>query len=152
MICIFIAVSIVFIYLIIEIIKHKQIPSSVSNTFYLGGKWWFTGVISLAAFLVAAGFFSVYTGPFQFLGFLMCAGLLFVAAAPHFKEEFEGKVHVGGAITFGVASQLIAIICGSPWLACAWLAFPFYMKKSTRTFWVEITCIITFVIAMLLVA
>lgn len=152
MICIFIAVTIMLVYILIEIIKHKQIPQSISDTFYLGGKYWFTAVLSIAAFLAMAGLFMVYTGSFQFLGFLVGTGLLFVATAPHFREGLEGKVHVAGALTFGIASQAFAVVCGSPWLALPWILFPMYMKKRTRTFWAEMTCIVTFVIAIVLIA
>lgn len=152
MICIFIAVAILLVYITVEIIKYKQIPQSISNTFYLGGKYWFTAVLSVFAFLVMAGTFTIYTGTFQFLVFLIGAGLLFVAAAPQFKEELEGKVHIGGAVVACVSSQAFAMICCSPWLALPWLLFPIYMKKRTRTFWAEVTCLVTYLASIVLIA
>ena len=67
-------------------------------------------------FLVCATLIPVTSELYQFTAFLTGAGLLFVGAAPHFKDEFEKKIHFGGAFIFGLASQIWASLYCSPWL------------------------------------
>lgn len=146
----YIALSIVLIYLIISFIRFKQIPESISNTFYLGNKWWFSAVMIILGFLITTSLLNVTSEYYQCFAFFTGAGLLFVGAAPHFKEDLEGKVHTGGAIIFGIASQVWASIYFTPWLLLTWLTVPIWFKTKQRTFWAEILCIINIIIAYLL--
>lgn len=146
----YILISIITIYLLFSIIKYKQIPGSISDTFYLGNKWWFTITMFILGFLVCVTLIPITTEAFQFTAFLTSAGLLFVGAAPHFKNDFEAKVHFSGAFIFGLASQFWANIYYSPWLLLTWtLLIPLWNTKQ-RTFWIELICIINIILAYLL--
>ena len=146
----YIALSIISLYLAYIFIRYRQIPVSISDTFYLGANWLFTAVMWIIGFTTAASLINITSETYQFLPFLIGAGLLFVGAAPHFKEDLEGKVHTGGAIVFGIASQVWASIYFTPWLLLTWLTVPIWFKTKQRTFWAEILCIINIIIAYLL--
>ena len=76
------------------------IPRSLSDTFYLLGKkgWIFQVVLGLFGALLMPTWIDLSSDNTEFLAFLSCAGLLFVAAAPCFKMELEGKVHYTSAV------------------------------------------------------
>lgn len=146
----YILISIITIYLLFSIIKYKQIPESISDTFYLGNKWWFTITMFILGFLVCATLIPITTEAFQFMAFLTGAGLLFVGAAPHFKDDFEAQVHFSGATIFGLVSQFWASIYCSPWLLLTWVILVPLWNTKQRTFWVELICIINIILAYLL--
>lgn len=90
------------------------IPESLSATYYtLGKHGW---VFQMLMFLLGVMLFVVWHGlgdeRHLFLVFLACASLLFVAAAPAFKLELEGKVHYGSAIVCCVCAVLWQILEG----------------------------------------
>ena len=65
-------------------------------------------------FLVCSTLIPITSEMYQFTTFLIGAGLLFVGAAPHFKDKSEKKIHFGGALIFGLASQIWASLYYSP--------------------------------------
>lgn len=152
-ILIMVGVIILAIYLTIIMVKEKCVPPSISDTFYLCGKWWFTFVMWTECILMCIGLISSTCDSWQFLAFLSGAGLGFVGAAPHFKEDLEHTVHFAGAYTFAIASQLWAFIVVSPWLLITWaFALALILKfKKQATFIAEIACVLNIAIAMLLI-
>lgn len=146
----YILISIITIYLLFSIIKYKQIPESISDTFYLGNKQWFTFTMFVLGFLVCSTLIPITSEMYQFTAFLIGAGLLFVGAAPHFKDVSEKKIHFGGALIFGLASQIWASLYCSPWLLLTWLFLIPLWKTKQRTFWIELICIINIILAYLI--
>ena len=146
----YIALIIVFIYLLINIIKYKQIPESISDTFYLGSSWLFTLVMIIMGFLVTASLLPITIIEYQCFAFFTGAGLLFVGAAPYFKDEFQSKVHYGGAFIFALSSQVWSAIYYTPWILLLWILSIFIWKTKQRIFWLEMLCIINLTIAYLL--
>ena len=146
----YVLISIITIYLLFSIIKYKQIPESISDTFYLGNKWWFTFTMFVLGFLICAILIPITSEMYQFTIFLTGAGLLFVGAAPHFKDKSEKKVHFGGAFIFGLASQIWSSLYCSPWLLLTWLFLIPLWKTKQKTFWIELICIINIILAYML--
>ena len=72
-------------------------------------------------FLICSTLIPITPEMYQFTAFLIGAGLLFVGAAPHFKDKSEKKIHFGGALVFGLTSQIWASLYYSPWLLLTWL-------------------------------
>lgn len=74
-------------------------PESISATYYMLGKrgWIFQTVMILVGFLLMPAWISIAKEQHIFLAFLSCASLMFVAAAPAFRLELEGKVHYASA-------------------------------------------------------
>ena len=76
------------------------IPESLSATYYsLGEYGWIFQVLMLGigGFLLPV-WLSAADESYQFLVFLACASLCFVAVTPCFKLELQGKVHYSAAI------------------------------------------------------
>lgn len=93
---------------------RNEIPVSLSATYYTLGenKWVFQawlGVVVATLFPVWA---QLGNENHQCLAFLACASLLFVAAAPAFKLELEGKVHYTSAVVCCVCAVLWQILDG----------------------------------------
>ena len=73
----------------------------ISEYAYKGDAWQFSLSIGLPAALLMPWMIERAPENFQFLGFLAPAALLFVAAAPHYKDE-DSKVHKWAAIMAAV--------------------------------------------------
>lgn len=95
------------------------VPASLSETYYLlknlnRPRWLFTAGLALAALLLVPAWVEASTANSQFLAFLSCAALLFVAFAPAFGEPVTGKVHAGATV-----------VCALSGLAWCCVAFPY---------------------------
>ncbi len=116
------------------------VPTSISETYYLrfGSKWLFSGVLVTAAALAVAPLLNHTPESYQFLAFFIVAGILFIAASPAFKDELEGKVHVGSAIVLGVSAVVwLSMTIGVPWLSILGLVAGLINLKNV-VFWVEL--------------
>lgn len=130
--------GIVVAYIMFAIL-HIGLPPSISETFYrLNRKWLFSIVLGVAASLAVAPLLNHTPEDFQFLGFFIVAGILFIAASPAFKDELEGKVHVGSAIVLGVSAVVwLSMTIGVPWLSILGLVAGLINLKNV-VFWVEL--------------
>lgn len=143
---------IVLTYVFIMIIKTKSIPSSISETYYLGGGNWFSIVMVVASFLMTSGMLNLTEDDnWQFLSFLTGGSLLFVGLAPQFHQEFVKNVHYAGAITLLTGSQIWIMIFSSPYVLLTWLLSIFWLKSSKKLFWVEMTCIINLLLSLIFI-
>lgn len=99
-------------YLCYTVWVGKGIPDSLSATYYLLGDkgWLFQVVVSCAAFMLLPTWMDK---GYEFLPFLSCGGLLFVASSPSFRIQLEGKVHYISAIICGMCSVLWIFLMGS---------------------------------------
>lgn len=102
------------------IYKYKKIPVSLSETAYLLGgpdmgnkKYIFT---LYCVFAIACIIPTLFTLPENliFLGFLICAGLLFAGVSPMFKDGMDKKVHYISAILSFIAFVVLMCIV-LPW-------------------------------------
>lgn len=143
----YIALGILVVYLTYIFYKFKCIPNSISDTFYLGANWLFTVVIGAIGFTTTAALLNVTPELYQFIAFLTGVGLVFVSAAPHFKERTEGVVHFSGALLFAISSQIWALLFFSPWVLLTWVFIIPVIKSRSATFWAEIICIVNLTIA-----
>lgn len=100
------------------------IPESLSATYYLLGKqgWLFSVYMSVVSVALYVIWFPLCEPSYQCLPFLSCGSLLFVAAAPAFRLELEGKVHYGSAIVCCVCAVLWQILEGL-WDVTLWFAW-----------------------------
>lgn len=92
-------IILISVYLLGCIIKFG-IPESLSETYYSLGKrgWIFQALMLGIGGSLLPVWLSVAEEPYQFLVFLSCASLCFVASAPCFKLELQGRVHYSAAI------------------------------------------------------
>ena len=103
---------------------HREIPESLSATYYdLGNHGWMFQVVMLAmGVLLFPVWVSVSECGHEWMAFVACASLLFVAAAPAFKLELQGKVHYGSAIVCCVCVVLWQVLEGL-WDVTLWFAW-----------------------------
>ena len=129
---------VIAVYLICYV-SHCGVPASISATYYnTQHKWLLPVVLGISVATARVPLFDLTPDYWRFLVFLLVAGIMFVAAAPAFKQEFESKVHAVAAIIAGVSSiAWLIIISGIPWLVIAGTlsALVFWKQK---TFWLEV--------------
>lgn len=129
------------------------IPKSISETYYLLGKhgWLFQVTLFSVAFLVVPTLIERSSEGTRFLAFLACMGLAFVAAAPLFKRELDGKVHYisaamccGGLVLWQVfnASWVVPLICFVAVL-------PPMLFGGKRMWWLEIATIVSAYVSLI---
>ena len=141
-----ISFAIIFSYLAFVILKFG-IPYSISDTYYLLGKHGLLFQLALAAtaFTAMPMLIDNSSENTKFLAFLACSGLLFVAAAPLFKLELEGKVHYTSAVICCVCLVLWQVFNTSwivPLVAFALVLIPMLMDRKF-TWWLEIATIVS---------
>lgn len=102
----------------------KGVPESLSATYYTLGRygWVFQVMMAILGVMLFTVWFPLCDASLQCLAFLSCASLLFVAAAPAFRLELEGKVHYGSAIVCCVCAVLWQVLEGL-WDVTLWFVF-----------------------------
>lgn len=143
LVVLFLTLAVIVIYLIYCL--KTGIPESLSSTYYKISK---PRAFQLTMFIVGLGLLCVWVSfseEFtQFLAFLSCAGVLFVGAAPSFKQELEGRIHYSSAIICCVCAVLWQIIEGL-WDVTLWFAWMGLMLSLTDRnkwcFWLELSVI-----------
>lgn len=142
----------ILIYVIYWLNKSINIPESISSTYYLLDNmgWVFQIILFLLAFLLMPIWLLLSNPSNQFLVFITCAGILFIASAPNFKIKFEGKIHYIAACTCGAASILWQIMEGmyNNILLSIFICFVLYLKYKSWFFWVEISIILSLLISL----
>ena len=106
------------IYIVYNLISLYTfgVPGSLSATYYLwndvkkGASYAFCVCLGLMVALLLPSWLELSEGsPWQFLSFLTCGSLLFVAAAPNFKSlGIESTVHT--------VSAIFSAVCGLCWV------------------------------------
>lgn len=129
---------IITIYLAVYVLS-RGVPSSISATYYqTEARWLFPTVITLSGVLAWIPMLNYTPENFQFLAFLTCGAIVFVAASPAFKDEFVGKIHAGAASVLGLSAVTWCIIvAGVPYLAIAGLIIGLLRRKQF-VFWLEV--------------
>lgn len=150
---VFISFIVLFAYLGITFIKYG-IPNYISEGFYANKcKWAFSVTMVLVSGLLFPAMLDFGNEGFGFLAFISVACIFILAAEPHFKSSWEGKIHNTAAIIAGVCSQLWCFLhCWQSslivWLFLA-LVFAFgykYAKQKEKPlktlkmgYWIEVT-------------
>lgn len=120
----------------------RGVPVSLSVTYYELGRygWVFQLVMCLVCFCLPPVWLSVSEDYLQWMCFLACGGLLFVAAAPCFKLPLEGAVHYGSAAVCGVCAVLWQV-CMGLWDVTLWFGVVGLMlslqQKDKWCWWLE---------------
>lgn len=103
------------------IFRYKKIPISLSETAYLLGgpemgnkKYFFTLYCTIIAVCILPYLLTILPENILFLGFLMCAGLIFAGMSPMFREGLDKKVHYVSAI-ISFLSFIILLIINASW-------------------------------------
>lgn len=147
----YLAVAIILAYLGVTIIKFREIPISISDTYYMwkgvNKDWmftfvmWIVGVLILIYWVTRAEFYHC-----QFLPFVSVSGMVFVGGACMFKETLTKEVHytsagvwAGSAVAFFVANGMyVPMIVGLMFGFTGWML----NKRDNFTFWAEMACVV----------
>lgn len=135
------------------------VPTSLSDTYYLyeskkqGLGWlftgfmWFLGFTMTPAWIVISEMRGVWMSYFTFLAFIAAACILFVGAAPKFRDRYniERDVHMWGAkICAACALLWCFIVCWNIWyVPLVAIAIPAIAATATKswnncyTYWLE---------------
>jgi len=145
------AVAIILGYLMMTVIKFREIPVSISDTYYMwkGVKkdWLFTfvmwavGLMILVYWVSRAEFYRC-----QFLSFVSVSGMCFVGGACMFKETLTKAVHYtsagiwasGAVLFFLINSMYVPMIVGLMFGFAGWML----NKRENHTFWAEMACVV----------
>lgn len=140
---------VISVYLV-SYVCHCGLPTSVSSTYYnTHHKWLLPVVLGVSIATAIVPFFDLTPDYWRFLVFLIVAGIMFIAAAPAFRQEFEGKVHTGAAITAGVSAVAwLAILSGFPWIAIAGVIGAVIDWKH-KVFWIEVCILLNLYVALI---
>lgn len=116
-------------------VKRNGIPYSISDTYYsLEHKVWFGFSMIGTAVLLMPDILELTPESYQFLTFLICAGLCFVGAAPNFKVGMDRPIHIIATFIAALGSQVwIALTC--PYLLLVWLAWFLYIGVRIKQVW-----------------
>ena len=135
------AAIILAVYLVIAFAVNG-VPDSISETYYTLSPIGFQVMMIVVAILTVIGLLEITDGRwYQFLGFFIGAGLLFVGAAPRFKS-YERQVHFGGASVTMISALVLSCLYFSPWILSIWLLCPLRVYKS-KLLWTELLCLLT---------
>lgn len=118
LICVTLSCAIMTLYLTAYIL-NVGFPTSISETYYhTEAKWLFPTCTATAGALALVPLLDITPDSYQFVAFLIVAAILFVAAAPAFREELTRGVHSGAAIILGVSALAWLILTsGVPYIA-----------------------------------
>ena len=143
--------SIIFLLLdvLLASVEKKSLVTCVSECWY-HIKWTHYALLALAALMMLPPMLDCTPYNWQFLAFIACASLVFVATAPSYLEKFEGRVHsisailcAACAITWAAAVVPVALI------GCALLIVAAFDKKH-RLLWLELSAFATAYIGVIL--
>lgn len=158
MILVLLSFLIIAIYTGVMIQREKEVPYSISATYYsLKNKFWFGTCMIGASLLLLPSALDVSTEDSQFLVFLSVVGMAVLGVSPNFKTE-QKTPHVIGACMSLIFSQ-IWVGCNAWYWLLLWAVFIVYvivsMKKNWNgnfivsfinrkpMFWVEIVSLLT---------
>lgn len=132
---ILLSLVVILTYVGVMIYKTKEIPYSISDTYYsLEHKLWFGFTMTATAFLLTPAILSATPESYQFTSFLMCGALLFVGVAPNFKAGMDRPVHIVATTIAALNSQIwVALTC--PCLLLAWIAWALYVGIRLKQVW-----------------
>ena len=141
------------IFLLLDILMastdKKSLVTCVSECWY-HIKWTHYALLALAALMMLPPMLECTPDNWQFLAFIACASLVFVATALSYLEKFEGRVHsisailcAACAIAWAVAVVPVALI------GCVLLIIAAFDKKH-RLLWLELSAFATAYIGVIL--
>ena len=129
MILVLLSFLIIAIYTGVMIQREKEVPYSISATYYsLKNKFWFGTCMIGASLLLLPSALDVSTEDSQFLVFLSVVGMAVLGVSPNFKTE-QKTPHVIGACMSLIFSQ-IWVGCNAWYWLLLWAVFIVYVIVS----------------------
>ena len=134
-ICVTLSCAIMTLYLTAYIL-NVGLPSSISDT---EAKWLFPTSTATAGALALVPLMNITPDSYQFVAFFIVVSILFVAAAPAFREELTNMVHSGAAIILGVSAfAWLILTSGVPYIAITAILAGLLFDRRRFVFWLEV--------------
>ena len=149
MFMVYFSIAFILLDIILASFKKKSLVTCVSECWY-HVKLTHYFLLSLAALMVLLPMLDCTPDNWQFLAFIACAALAFVASAPSYLEKFEGKVHS--------ASAILCAACAIAWamavvpialIGCVLLIVAAFDRKH-RLLWLELSAFASTYIGVIL--
>ena len=143
--------SIIFLLLdvLLASVEKKSLVTCVSECWYQI-KWAHYALLALAALMMLPPMLECTPDNWQFLAFIACASLVFVATAPSYLEKFEGRVHsISAILCAACAIAWAAVVVPVALIGCALLIVAAFDKKH-RLLWLELSAFATAYIGVIL--
>ena len=143
--------SIIFLLLdvLLASVEKKSLVTCVSECWY-HIKWTHYALLALAALMMLPPMLDCTPYNWQFLAFIACASLVFVATAPSYLEKFEGRVHsISAILCAACAIAWAAAVVPVALIGCALLIVAAFDKKH-RLLWLELSAFATAYIGVIL--
>ena len=143
--------SIIFLLLdvLLASVEKKSLVTCVSECWY-HIKWTHYALLALAALMMLPPMLDCTPDNWQFLAFLACASLVFVATAPSYLEKFEGRVHsISAILCAACAIAWAAVVVPVALIGCALLIVAAF-DKVHRLLWLELSAFSTAYIGVIL--
>lgn len=146
---VYLSIVLLLLDVLLASVEKKSLVTCVSEC------WYHTRLahyflLALAAFMMLPPMLECTPDNWQFLAFLACAALAFVASAPSYLEKFEGRVHsisailcAACAIAWAVAVVPLALI------GCVLLIVAAFDRKH-RLLWLELSAFATAYIGVIM--
>lgn len=128
--------------LVISVSEAGGVPVSLSSTYYALDRdgWIFQCLCAFAAAMLLPAWIELSRPGLEWMAFLACLGMLFVAAAPAFRLRLEGIVHYTSAGVCCIAALGWQVAEGL-WDVTLWFALIFgtlcLMKRKQWCWWLE---------------
>ena len=123
-ICVTLSCAIMTLYLTAYIL-NVGLPSSIST--------------ATAGALALVPLMNITPDSYQFVAFFIVASILFVSAAPAFREELTNIVHSGAAIILGVSAfAWLILTSGVPYIAITAILAGLLFDRRRFVFWLEV--------------
>lgn len=162
---VFISFGIFILYVVSSLIVFQKIPHSLSDTYYMYKdiKQWLKYLFPIMMFSMSGLLMPVWLeatkgSNLQFLSFLTCAAIMFVGAAPNFKNVgIESIIHTASAIIAAICAMLWCIFVVGSWGVILSYLVIFLMLalctksiKSSYIFWLEMIAFFSLFVSLII--
>lgn len=146
---VYLSLAFLLIDVLIASVLKKGLVTCVSECWY-HLRWLHYALLLMAAIVMMPVMISHTPDNWQFLAFLACGALAFVASAPAYLEKFEGRVHSASAITCAACAIAWAFaVIPAALIGCVLLTVAAF-DKPHRLLWLELSAFATAYIGVII--
>lgn len=146
---VYISIFCLLLDIIISSVCKGSLVTCVSQCWYYS-KWLHYFLLAGAAFLMLLDMVTVTPEEWQFLSFLSCASLVFVASAASYLDRSQKYIHSVSAIICAVCAVIWASIVILPALLGGVLLIGSIFDKQHRLLWAELSAFVIAYIGVIL--
>lgn len=146
---VYLSIVLLLLDVLLASVEKKSLVTCVSECWYhIKLAHYF--LLSLAALTMLLPMLDCTPDNWQFLAFLACAALAFVASAPSYLEKFEGRVHSVSAILCAACAIAWAVaVVPLALIGCVLLIVAAFDRKH-RLLWLELSAFATAYIGVIM--